>query len=199
MPLSAARAQDDDYDDVALVRALADDDRRAPTVLWKRYAPTVFGILRRVIGPDPENEDLAQDVFFAVYRRAPTIRNGRALKAFIATVTVGTARHELRRRRVRGRSLRQVAADMNDRPTVAATVGAESREALPRLHRIIDRLRPEDRAAFELRFIEELTLTQVRTKLNVSLATAKRRIYRATRKVALRVERDPVLREYCAP
>lgn len=196
MSLSTARVFDDDGDDAALVRALADEDRRAPAVLWNRYAPTVFGILRRVIGPDPENEDLAQDVFFAVYRRAPTIRNGHALRAFVASVAVGTAFHELRRRRVRGRSLRAAAAELNERPTVAATADAESREALPRLYSIIDRLRPQDRAAFELRFIEELTLTEVRTKLNVSLATAKRRISRASRKVALRVERDPVLRDY---
>src|SRR6188768_2266732 len=63
-----------DCDDIALVRALVADDRRAPEVLWRRYKSTVFGTLRRVLGPDPETEDLAHDVFLTVYRRAPTTR-----------------------------------------------------------------------------------------------------------------------------
>jgi hypothetical protein len=46
MTLGLATPADHD-DDVELVRALADDDRRAPAALWRRYAPTVFNILRR--------------------------------------------------------------------------------------------------------------------------------------------------------
>jgi len=185
-----------DCDDIALVRALVADDRRAPEVLWRRYKSTVFGTLRRVLGPDPETEDLAHDVFLTVYRRAPTIRDGRALPAFVAKVTVQTAHHTIRKRSVRARWLRRTLAESTGAVDVAPTPDADSRETLPRLREILDRLRPKERTAFELRFVDELSVAEVTEKLNVSLATAKRRISRATRRLALHVARDPVLREY---
>jgi len=185
-----------DCDDVALVRALAADDRRAPEVLWRRYKSTVFRTLRRVLGPDHETEDLAQDVFLTVYRKAQTIRDGRALQAFVVKVTVQTAHHALRKRTVRARWLRRTIAESADVVTVAPTSCADSRETLPRLCQILDRLRPKERTAFVLRFVDELSVAEVTQKLNVSLATAKRRISHATRRLALHVARDPVLREY---
>jgi RNA polymerase sigma-70 factor (ECF subfamily) len=185
-----------DCDDVALVRALAADDRRAPEVLWRRYKATVFGTLRRVLGPDHETEDLAQDVFLTVYRKAQTIRDGRALPAFVAKVTVQTAHHAIRKRTVRARWLRRTIAESADVVTVAPASCADSRETLPRLCQILDRLRPKERTAFVLRFVDELSVVEVTQKLNVSMATAKRRISHATRRLALHVARDPVLREY---
>jgi RNA polymerase sigma factor (sigma-70 family) len=197
--MTACAAIAPDYlDDVALVRALVAADRRAPEVLWRRYRSTVLGTLRRVLGPDPETEDLAQDVFLTVCERAPTIRNGQALGAFVARVAVCTAHHAIRRRRVRARWLQRTIAESQDAVALAATAGAESREAIPRLYQIVDRLRPKERTAFVLRFVDELSTAEVRQQLNVSLATAKRRISRAVQRVALHVARDPVLREYRA-
>ncbi len=188
----------DHCDDVALVSALVADDRRAPAVLWQRYRSTVFGTLRRVLGPDPETEDLAQDVFLTVCRRASTIRDGRSLRAFVARVTIGTAYHAIRRRRVHARWLRRTIAESANDVAAPSTSRVESREAIPRLYQIVDRLRPRERTAFVLRFVDELSTAEVRKRLNVSLATAKRRISRAAGRVALHVARDPVLREYRA-
>lgn len=197
--MTACLAAVPDYlDDVALVRALADADRHAPAALWRRYRSTVFGTLKRVLGRDSETEDLAQDVFLTVCRRASSIRDGQMLRAFVAKVTVWTAHHAIRKRRVRARWLREKIAESADAVAMAPTFRAEMREAIPRLYRIVDRLRPNERTAFVLRFIDELSAAEIRKELNVSLATVKRRISRATRRVALHVARDPVLREYRA-
>lgn len=184
----------DDDDDVQLVRALVDQHPEAARVLWRRFAPTVFRILRRTLGRDDEIEDLAQDVFLSVLQKAHTLRRPQSLKAFVVSVTTLTARLEVRRR-----SMRRRLSSATERPGPEAETimgRSDAREALLRFYRILDRLRPTDRAAFVLRFMEALDLKEVAAALDVSLATAKRRLARAWSRIELLVARDPFLAHY---
>src|SRR5262245_25069926 len=90
-----------DADDATLARALIARDAQAPGVLWQRYGPMVFRMLKRTLGTGHDIEDLAQEVFLCVFDKAPGLQEPKALKAFVISVTVLTSRHELRRRWVR--------------------------------------------------------------------------------------------------
>ena len=70
------------------------------------------------------------------------------------------------------------------------------RAALERFYAVLERLHTRDRAAFVLRYIEDMPLHEVAAALGVSLATAKRCLARAQRRVLLLVERDPLLADY---
>ena len=97
----AARAALADSDDATLARALIARDPRAPRVLWQRFAPMVFRMLRRTLGADHDLDNLAQEVFLCVFEKVRALREPKALKAFVISVTSLTMRHELRRRWVR--------------------------------------------------------------------------------------------------
>jgi RNA polymerase sigma-70 factor (ECF subfamily) len=185
----------DEADDPTLVAALVARDTLAPAVLWRRFAPMVFRMLRRLLGSRSEVEDLAQEVFLCTYRKAPEIRNRQALRAFIISTTLLMARYEIRRTSSR----RQLAAAMirtSPRETESLAGRAEARQALLRFYRIVDDLKPHDRALFVLRFIEEMGPRDVAAAMGMSLATTKRRLARSWAKVVLRVERDPLLSHY---
>jgi RNA polymerase sigma-70 factor (ECF subfamily) len=184
----------DDIDDVLLVSALVNRHPDAARVLWKRFAPMVFRMLRRTLGRDDEIEDLAQEVFLCVFQKAHTLRRPRAFKAFIISVTVLTGRQEIRRRWVRRRL--PETTDRLGPESETITGRSDAREALLRFYRILDRLRPTDRAAFVLRFIEALALEDVARALDISLATTKRRLARGWSKIELLVARDPFLAHY---
>lgn len=184
-----------DADDATLVLALRGGDPRAARMLWHRYATTVHRILRRTVGPSHDLEDLTQEVFLVVFKKANEIRAPKALRAYIAAVADLTGRHELRRRRARPRN---DSWDAREPGVTVATQDTESRAALARLHAVLGQLHPKHRAAFVLRFIEQRELTQVAAALGVSLATAKRWTTRASAKMQIFVERDPLLAEYGA-
>jgi DNA-directed RNA polymerase specialized sigma24 family protein len=74
----------------------------------------------------------------------------------------------------------------------------ETRQALERLYAILDRVNENDRAAFVLRFIEGLELSDVAAALGISAPTARRRFTRAYERVALLASREPALAEYVA-
>lgn len=183
-------------DDPALVRALLDGDLQAPRLLWKRFSPLVYRVLKRSLGPGHDLEDLAQEVFLCLFGKVRTLRDPGALKAFVISVTVLTARHELRRRWVR-RWVR-LSGDVAEVDTRAVypEAGADAREALVRFYAILDRVNATDRTAFVLRYMEGLDLVDVAAAVGMSQATVKRRLTRVWARVALLVERDPLLADY---
>jgi RNA polymerase sigma-70 factor, ECF subfamily len=184
----------DEADDSTLIAALSTGDSRAPGVLWRRFAPMVFRMLRRMLGSRHEVEDLAQEVFLCAYSKAPELRNPEALRAFIMSTTVFLARGELRRISSR----HHVAGHARTLPLErqSGAERADAREALRRFYRIVERIRAADRVAFVLRFIEGMALREVAVATGTSLATTKRRLARSWAKVALLVQRDPVLSQY---
>jgi RNA polymerase sigma-70 factor (ECF subfamily) len=191
--VTASNMELQDADDVTLVRALQDKDPRAARVLWERYATTVHRILRRALGPSSDVEDMAQEVFLTVFRKASTIRSPAALRAYIMSVAALSSRSELRKRWAHrlspywGTSLAE---------STPATQDTGARAALLHFYTLLSRLRPSHRTAFVLRFMEGLDYAQVASALGVSLATAKRWVARGAAKVQLLVERDPVLVEF---
>jgi RNA polymerase sigma-70 factor (ECF subfamily) len=180
-------------DDVSLVAMLVEGDVRAPRIVWQRFAPMVHRMLRRAFGPEYEIDDLAQEVFLVLFRRAHTLREPQALRAFVISITAHTIRYELRRKAA-GRWLRF------GEPLIAKAADADldAREALKRLYRILNRLSSDDRTAFVLRFMEGLEVAEVAQALGVSLATTKRRLSHAWRRVVIHAQRDDTLIAYLA-
>jgi RNA polymerase sigma-70 factor (ECF subfamily) len=183
-----------EVDDATLVHKLLDQHPHAARLIWQRFAPMVHRILRRSLGPDEDVEDLAQEVFMCVFQKASTLREPQALKAFVITVTAFTVRGELRRRWSR-RWLRRQRPQTGPGELVA-NQDIESREALRRFYDILDRISAQDRTAFVLRYIEGMPLEEVAAALEVSVATAKRRLTRVWDRVVLLAERDTALVDY---
>jgi RNA polymerase sigma-70 factor (ECF subfamily) len=178
-------------DDASIARLLIERDLRAPRLAWQQFAPMVHRMLKRAFGPEHEVDDLVQEVFLTLFRRVHTLREPQALKAFVIAVTTHTVRYELRRRR----ALRWL--HFGDPPdTRAADPDLDSREAIVRLYRILDRQGVDDRTVFVLRYLEGLELVDVARALGVSLATTKRRVARAWRRVVASASRDDALIEY---
>ncbi len=184
----------DESDDADLARALIARNPQAPRALWRRFAPMVFRMLRRALGPGHDVEDLAQEVFLCVFEKVPTLREPKALKAFVISITVLTTRSELRRLWVRRWIRLSSKGDATSKAVVH--VDTDAREALSRFYAVLDRINAQDRTLFVLRFMEGLGLLEVAAASDLSLATTKRRLARVWAKVILLVERDPVLSQY---
>jgi RNA polymerase sigma-70 factor (ECF subfamily) len=180
-----------EQDDAALALALIAEDPSAPRVAWHRFAAMVHRILKRTLGPGADVEDLVQEVFLCLFDRVKTLREPKALKAFVIAIAAMTVRAELRRRRTRRMFWLEIAT-----PPPPVYPDPEARQALVHFYKILDRLGDQDRTAFVLRFMEEMELTDVASALQTSLSTTKRRLSRVWQRVTLLVERDPALAHY---
>lgn len=188
-PASASDSADED-----LVRAARAGDRRACFVLWSRYAGLVSRLVRRFLGPGPDEKDVCQEAFLRVFKRLGELREVSTLQGFVISVTLGVAKNELRRRRIRS----IVGLAPEESLHGAATTGdhGEAREAVRALYQMLDTLSAEDRSLFVTRFAEKMELSEVAAAHGISLSTTKRRLAKLIARVNARVEQNPVLRDY---
>ena len=129
-----------------------------------------------------------------VFSRIGALREAGALREFVMAVAVNVLKGELRRRWVRRKCLLSDSGSVPEIETRPAD--PEAREALRRCYAILDKLGARERAAFVLRYMEERTLDEVATGLDVSLSTAKRLVLRASERVSKHVGKDEGLRGF---
>jgi RNA polymerase sigma-70 factor, ECF subfamily len=162
---------------------------------YDQYAPYVLGVLRRVMGPDGELEDLVQDIFARALEGIDRVREADKLKPWLRGLTVFTARETLRRRKWRAwLPLGNPDEEEDVIPFPTTTDALEERLLLRKVKVILDSMNVDDRLAFTLRHLEGLELTEVAATLKMSLSTAKRRIWRAEAEFRRKTDADRDLR-----
>lgn len=167
---------------------------------YDAYAPYVLAVLRKVLGPDRELEDLLQDVFSRALEGVGRVKDATRLKPWLRGIAVFTARELLRRRKWRSwLPLGSGDADEDVIPYPVTTDALEERALLRKVKRILDGMRVDDRLAFTLRHFEGLELTEVASTMGISLSTAKRRIARAEAEFHRHASADRDLRSRLAP
>ena len=177
-----------------LVAALRQGKPWAQAALFEQHVGDVRRVLARVMGVDFELPDLVQDVFLRAFESIERLNDPTSVKSWLMSIAVNTARERIRKRQ-RQRWLRFMGAE--ELPEVqCSAVDPVSQEALRATYAILDRLHPDERIAFALRFIDGMELTDVATACGVSLATIKRRLSKAGKRFRDLAWEHPVLREW---
>ncbi|HSS38138.1 MAG TPA: sigma-70 family RNA polymerase sigma factor [Polyangia bacterium] len=181
--------------DAALARALLAGDPRAARQAWISLSPLVQRMLNRRFTGSPDQQDLCQEVFLRFFTRIGELRDRGALRGFLVGICLGVAQNELRCARVRRRAIRFVPIEETERHAIAP-FDAAGRQAIGRLCAVLDSVSPEDRALFAVRHVQKMELTEIAATRGWSVTTTKRRLKRVTRRVGLRLQREPSLVDY---
>jgi RNA polymerase sigma-70 factor (ECF subfamily) len=174
--------------ELELARALIDGESHAAELAWERYAPLVHRIVSRAIGPDAEVEDVTQEIFYRLFSRIGTLRKPEALRSFVISFAIRIVKWELRRRRARRWLTLSETGEVPDEQVMV--MDAESRYALRRLYALLDRLSTRERLVLVLRHVEGMTLEEIAEAMELSLATVKRALRRASLRVSQMVDTD---------
>ncbi len=180
--------------DAALVEGLRARRPEAVAALYDRYAPHVRRLLARVMGSARDLDDLAHDVFVRAIGSSGEIRDPNALKAWMTSIAIHTARTAIQAR-TRRRWLSFLAPEALPEPA-AIVAESEVSEAMRATYGVLDTLPADERVVFALRFIEGMELTAIAEACGLSLATVKRRIARAEDLFCARARANPVLAEW---
>jgi RNA polymerase sigma-70 factor (ECF subfamily) len=166
-----------------LARSLIAGDVRAPSVAWNHYAPMVREVVRRSFGRCAEVEDLTQEVFLRLFRRVATLRKPESLRSFVLSFAFRTVKSERRRRRRVGWLV------LTDTGRLAGDDGeatdVDNRLELRRAQVLLHRLSARERDVLFLSRVDGLKLTDIASRLRVSLSTTKRVLRRARLRIAV--------------
>jgi RNA polymerase sigma-70 factor (ECF subfamily) len=169
--------------DADLARALMTGSTWAMDETWARFAPLIHMMAARALGGQTDAEDITQEVFHRVFRKAKTLREPEKLRHFITGFAVNVLKSELRRRRAFSWLSFHQPEDLVE--LASSTLDIESRDLLRRFYRLLDRLRPRDRLVFALRNFEHMTVEEIVGVTKLSTSTVKRSLVHATNKLSL--------------
>jgi RNA polymerase sigma-70 factor (ECF subfamily) len=170
---------DDKTTDEDLMARLVDGQQEALSLLYARHAPTIFQLAVQTLGRAAA-EEVVQEVFLAIWRRAETFDSRRGMfRAWALQIARYRVLNALRQRQRTPREIEdpegQVLAQLpDDRPEPAEAAWRAYRASA--LEAALGALPPPQRVALGLAFFEELSHEQVASVLNVPLGTAKSRI-----------------------
>ena len=173
--------------EIALLRRVAQGDRRGFEELYDRFSRVLFSTAYRVLNNQEATEDVLQDVFVQIWEKAPLYDPSRGKPmTWAITLTRNKAIDRLRstvRRNRLGDDLEREAQSQDqfdDRSSFDA-LASEDRGKLVR--EAIQKLSEDKRESIELAFFSSLTQTEIAERLGEPLGTIKARIRRGMMKL----------------
>ena len=174
------------------IRKVLAGDRDAYRVLMERYFQAVVRVAFRITGDEADAEEVAQEAFLRAYNKLPSFRQDAAFSTWVMRIAMNTSLNLVERRK---RDLSYRAARIADEPaaddeTVRITDnrhGPEdallTREAVSIREAAMAQLTPMERTAFTLRHMEEVSMPEIATALNITANSAKQAVFRAVSKL----------------
>jgi RNA polymerase sigma-70 factor (ECF subfamily) len=162
--------------DIDLLHAVARGDEAALARLYDRYRVILFGLLVRILNSREEAEDILQDVFIQVWRRAKDFDEKRG-RPFTWLVTLARSR-AIDRLRLLGARQRLAASAERARvdqtsDALSDTIKVAQKETV---HRALAQLPDEQRHTLVLAYFDGLTQSEIASKLGAPLGTVKTRM-----------------------
>jgi RNA polymerase sigma-70 factor (ECF subfamily) len=175
-----SRAVQQEPSDDELIARIARNDTEALAILFRRYARLVWSVGKRIVRCEAEADDLLQDVFLLIVRRARVVDVSKgSVRTFIVHIA---HQHAISRRRYL--SLRQQSQKAEEQMAKVAAPGRsyedslEARFGKDRLRTAFAEMSEDQRATLQLFFFEGYNFEEIATRLGQSIGQVKHHYYR---------------------
>lgn len=186
--LAPGSAAGPDLTDV--IERLKSGDQQALETIFNLYSVKLYNIALRILGQPADTEEVIQDVFWTVYRKAKSFQGNSQFSTWLYRLTVNAALGKIRRRK----SSKEVdyeeympkfQADGHHvvRPVVDWSDNLDeqySRHELQELlGKALNELKPLDKSVVVLSDLEGLSDKEIAVTLGLSVSAVKTRLHRA--------------------
>ncbi|HEY6996185.1 MAG TPA: sigma-70 family RNA polymerase sigma factor [Xanthobacteraceae bacterium] len=167
----------------ALVR-VASGDRGALRIVYQDTSAKLFGVCLRILKDRSEAEDVLQDVYVTVWRKAGAFDPGRASPiTWLVAIARNRAIDRLRASAV-GRRMEPIeSAEAVSDPAPAPVERVELAQQQQRLARCLDELEARHASAIRAAFLDGATYEELAARMSVPLGTMKSWIRRGLLKL----------------
>jgi len=162
--------------DAMFVRRVLDGDTAAFTTLVDRHAAACTRFATRMLGNREDAEDATQETFLRAYRSLARYEERQAFRTWLFQILINRCRTAAVRRE---RRHRMFLVDDNAVASASVRPAAETSDLRAELQRVVDALDPDQREAFLLKHVEQLSYDQMAAATGVGVSALKMRVKRA--------------------
>ena len=177
-------------DETALVERLKAGDQEAFETIFNLYSPKLYSVAQRILGEVADTEEVIQDVFWTVYRKAKMFRGNSQFSTWLYRLTVNAALGKIRRSKKSkeveyeeflpkfqedGHHLVRPVVDWSD--TLDEKYAKHEMQQL--LNEALDQLKPVDKSVVVLSDLEGISYKEISTALGLTVSAVKTRLHRA--------------------
>jgi RNA polymerase sigma-70 factor (ECF subfamily) len=165
-----------------MIHRIGMGDRASFEEFYTRFSGLIYSTALRVLGNDSDAQDVAQDVMFMIWEKAPMYDPSRGKPlTWAITMTRNKAIDRLRSLQRRSRLHDDVQKELAPEDLIGRREPLEDVESTEQgkiLRDAVLRLNDEQREAIEMAYFRGLTQQEIATRLDQPLGTVKARIRR---------------------
>lgn len=188
----------DDVGDARTLKGIAAGDRQCFQQLHDRYNGLLFTTIQNVLSDREDSEEVLQEVFFSLWRKAHLYRPGRGrpitwLASMARNRAIDRLRSIQRRARLKDNFTNEVMASPCGNTGITGMEAANRRDICRDIRGAVMELTEVQREAIQMAYFAGMTQAEIACRLGEPLGTVKARIRRGLARLRETVEFFPLL------
>jgi RNA polymerase sigma-70 factor (ECF subfamily) len=167
------------HHDEEILELLKTKPDQAIDLLFRTHYAFLCKSIYRIIPDQNKVEDLAQDVFYEIWRKRENFHINTSLKAYLRRAGMNKALNFIRDQKIKWDDAD--ALDLMESDSIGANEKIEATELQSEIERAINELPERCRIIFSLSRFEEMTYQQIADELGISIKTVENQISKALR------------------
>jgi RNA polymerase sigma-70 factor (ECF subfamily) len=185
-------------DELELIQELRKGNEQAFKTLVETYQDMVFNTAIGIVQNAQDAEDVAQEVFIRIFRSIHSFKGESKLSTWIYRITTSCALDLIRSRKSKKRfAFLQRLFGENNEPIYEVAdfyhpgVALDQKENAAKLFKAIDQLPENQKVAFTLHKVEDLSYQEISDVMRTSVSAVESLMHRAKQNLKKILEKDP--------
>jgi RNA polymerase sigma-70 factor (ECF subfamily) len=173
IPLASSlrKTESEVISDEEIILRVVDGNIEAFGLLVRKYENFVFTLVRGLVFSDEPAKDICQETFLRAYKALRRFENNSTFKTWLYRIAYNTALNYIKKYKL-----------YNEQEIDEANYHGGNSEDIPlrmTLRKLIDRLKPEQKAIIMMHYFDELKYEEISEVLQCPVGTVKIRLFRA--------------------
>lgn len=172
-----------EYTDQELLALLSTDGESAIDLIFRKYYSFLCKSVYRIIPDTQITEDLAQEVFYGLWKKREQLKINTSLKAYLKRAALNKALNYIRDQKIDFRNAPAKEELVSKQDSVVQELAADNLQQ--EIDAAIDNLPERCRLVFVLSRFEELSYRQISEQLGISMKTVENQISKALKSLRI--------------
>ncbi|MBI5614573.1 RNA polymerase sigma factor [Candidatus Gottesmanbacteria bacterium] len=167
-------------DDSVIIQKILDRDKVALAAFYQQYAPKLSRFIRGKIANERDGEEVLQDTLFAFLEAIRDFHGKAKIQTFLFSICGHKVIDYYRRKKIRSIAFSHMPGiESIIGPLLAPEDAMEKKDMKLKIRKAFFRILPLYKKVLSLKYIEELSVSDIANQLEITIKSAESKLFRA--------------------